>query len=113
MGAALALDATGHLDRMTKQQQLLGYRGLAGIRVGDDCKGATLMYLSYQLCFSGVGHISEYCSEFYGERGLYADRAGLTPGNLSISASSSASPMASIAGTALRHSRTEVTVMPS
>ena len=35
-----ALDGAGHLDRAAEQQQLLGQRGLAGIRVGDDGKGA-------------------------------------------------------------------------
>ncbi len=35
-----AFDRTGHLDSPTEQQQLLSQRGLAGIGVADDGKGA-------------------------------------------------------------------------
>ena len=34
------LDRAGDLDRAREQQQLFGQRGLAGVRVGDDGKGA-------------------------------------------------------------------------
>jgi hypothetical protein len=35
-----ALDGAGHLDRASEQQQLLGQRGLAGVRMRNDRKRA-------------------------------------------------------------------------
>ncbi len=40
-GGLAAFDGSGELDRAAEQQQLLGERGLAGVGVGDDGKGAT------------------------------------------------------------------------
>ena len=40
-----ALDGAGELDRAAEQQQLLGQRGLAGVRVGNDGKGAAARHL--------------------------------------------------------------------
>jgi hypothetical protein len=37
---ALGLDLAGELDRSAEQQELLGKRGLAGVRMGDDRKGS-------------------------------------------------------------------------
>ena len=46
-----ALDGARHLDRAAEQQQLLGERGLAGVRVRDDRKGAAPLDFG-----SEVGH---------------------------------------------------------
>src|SRR4051812_6504734 len=45
-----ALDAARHLDRAAEQQQLLGQRGLAGVRMRDDGERAPA------LCFFGLVH---------------------------------------------------------
>ena len=42
---ALGLDVAGELDRAAEQQQLLGQRGLAGVRMRDDREGAAALDL--------------------------------------------------------------------
>ena len=45
---ALGLDVAGELDRAAEQQQLLGQRGLAGVRMRDDGEGAPALDLGGQ-----------------------------------------------------------------
>ena len=45
---ALGLDLAGEIDGAAEQQQLLGQRGLAGVRVGNDGKGAPALHLGRQ-----------------------------------------------------------------
>src|SRR5260370_575712 len=42
---ALGLDLAGQIDGAAEQQQLLGQRGLAGVRMRDDGKGAPPLHL--------------------------------------------------------------------
>ena len=53
---ALGLDLAGELDRAAEQQQLLGQRGLAGVRVRDDGEGAPARDGVGRGGFSGCGH---------------------------------------------------------
>ena len=45
---ALGLDLPGELDGAAEQEQLLGQRGLAGVRMGDDGEGAPPLDLGRQ-----------------------------------------------------------------
>ena len=44
----IALHGTCHLDGAAEEQQLLGERRLAGIRVGDDGEGAAFFYFFFE-----------------------------------------------------------------
>ena len=41
----IVLDGSGHLDLSSEEQELLGERGLTGIRVRNDRKGSSTFYL--------------------------------------------------------------------
>jgi hypothetical protein len=43
LSGLLALDRSGFLKRLTKEQHFLGYGGFTGIRVRDDSKGPSLI----------------------------------------------------------------------
>ena len=52
-GGLAALDRAGHLDGAAEQQQLLGERGLAGVRVRDDRERASPSDLGSQVSHGG------------------------------------------------------------
>ena len=51
-GCRLALDRTCQIDGTAIQQELLRQRSLAGVRVGNDCKRSSLLYLLSQIAQS-------------------------------------------------------------
>jgi hypothetical protein len=72
------LHRAGQLDRAPEQQQLLGERGLARVRVGDDGEGAAPG--------SAVGNLPEnrglspvFCPRFSGYRFSASTRASSRP----------------------------------
>ena len=77
LAALLGLDRTGLPNRAAIQQQLLGQRGLAGVRVRDDREGAAALNLVVEVGHSGGfwgGQGSGIAPDCEGQQGLPSDR---------------------------------------